>query len=38
MSTGLEDVPTEGVRHERQLGDSELAYYFPSRADGVNDM
>lgn len=27
-----------GVRLERKLGDSELSYYLPSRADGVNDM
>jgi hypothetical protein len=26
------------VRFERQLGDSEISYYLPSRADGVNDM
>ena len=24
--------------HERQLGDSELSYYLPGRAAGVNDM
>lgn len=26
------------ARVERKLGDSELSYYLPSRADGVNDM
>lgn len=26
------------VCYERQLGDNELAYYLPSRANGVNDM
>lgn len=24
--------------YERAMGDSELSYYLPSRADGVNDM
>lgn len=27
-----------GVRYERKMGDSELSYYLPSRANGVNDM
>lgn len=41
---GLEisaEVPTPQqtrVRYERKLGDSELSYYLPSRANGVNDM
>lgn len=26
------------VRYERRMGDSELSYYLPSRANGVNDM
>ncbi|KAH9982830.1 hypothetical protein BGW80DRAFT_1160926, partial [Lactifluus volemus] len=26
------------ISYERQLGDSELSYYLPSRATGVNDM
>jgi hypothetical protein len=26
------------VRYERKMGDSELSYYLPSRANGVNDM
>ncbi|THH04131.1 hypothetical protein EW146_g10256, partial [Bondarzewia mesenterica] len=26
------------ARYERRLGDSELSYYLPSRASGVNDM
>jgi hypothetical protein len=26
------------LRFERQLGDTELSYYLPSRGDGVNDM
>ena len=26
------------VSHERKLGDSELSYYLPGRAAGVNDM
>lgn len=26
------------VRYERKMGDSELSYYLPSRASGVNDM
>ncbi|KAF8528124.1 hypothetical protein BU17DRAFT_39215 [Hysterangium stoloniferum] len=26
------------LQFERQLGESELSYYLPSRADGVNDM
>jgi hypothetical protein len=26
------------ISYERQLGDSELAYYLPGRATGVNDM
>src|SRR6266702_8358357 len=26
------------VFHERKLGDSELSYYLPGRAAGVNDM
>jgi hypothetical protein len=31
--------PTSGlVSHERKLGDSELSYYLPGRAAGVNDM
>ena len=32
--------PTEDAPRtlERTLGDSELSYYLPSRADGVNDM
>lgn len=24
--------------HERQLGDSEISYFLPSRGNGVNDM
>ena len=31
------DVQPE-VRYERKMGDSELSYYLPSRANGVNDM
>ena len=31
------DVRPE-VRYERKMGDSELSYYLPSRANGVNDM
>ena len=31
------DDQTE-VRFERKMGDSELSYYLPSRANGVNDM
>jgi hypothetical protein len=27
-----------GVRYERKMGNSELSYYLPSRANGVNDM
>ena len=27
-----------GIRYERKMGDSELSYYLPSRANGVNDM
>lgn len=26
------------VRYERKMGDSEVSYYLPSRANGVNDM
>ena len=26
------------VCYERKMGDSELSYYLPSRANGVNDM
>lgn len=26
------------VRYERKMGNSELSYYLPSRANGVNDM
>jgi len=26
------------VRYERKMGDTELSYYLPSRANGVNDM
>ncbi|KDQ63271.1 hypothetical protein JAAARDRAFT_119702 [Jaapia argillacea MUCL 33604] len=29
---------TRGVSYERKMGDSELSYYLPSRANGVNDM
>jgi hypothetical protein len=32
------DTPGSSPRFERQLGNSELSYYLPSRADGVNDM
>jgi hypothetical protein len=28
----------EGLQYERKLGDSELSYYLPGRASGVNDM
>lgn len=31
-------VPAAYSRFERRMGDSELSYYLPSRADGVNDM
>lgn len=31
------DGHTQG-RYERKMGDSELAFYLPSRAEGVNDM
>ena len=31
------DIQTE-VRYERKMGDSEVSYYLPSRANGVNDM
>lgn len=31
------DERTE-VRYERKMGDSEVSYYLPSRANGVNDM
>ena len=32
--------PLEGrpASYSRKLGDSELSYYLPSRANGVNDM
>jgi len=33
--------PSDGqpeVRYERKMGDCELSYYLPSRANGVNDM
>ena len=26
------------ARYERKMGDTELSYYLPSRANGVNDM
>ncbi|KAF9786669.1 hypothetical protein BJ322DRAFT_1004181 [Thelephora terrestris] len=29
---------TDEVRYERKMGNSELSYYLPSRANGVNDM
>ena len=32
------DAPAGLVSHERKLGDSELSYYLPGRAAGVNDM
>lgn len=31
-------IPLPADTAERRLGDSELSYYLPSRADGVNDM
>lgn len=31
------DRQTE-VRYERKMGNSEISYYLPSRANGVNDM
>jgi hypothetical protein len=35
----ISDVRQQGpISYERQLGDSELSYYLPSRAIGVNDM
>ncbi|EIN13965.1 hypothetical protein PUNSTDRAFT_95410 [Punctularia strigosozonata HHB-11173 SS5] len=34
--TSPESFPVK--RYERRLGDSELSYFLPSRADGVNDM
>lgn len=33
-----ESFPDKPTQHERQLGDSEVSYFLPSRADGVNDM
>ena len=37
--TKSQTTPTSGlVSHERKLGDSELSYYLPGRAAGVNDM
>lgn len=30
--------PSEPMVFERRMGDTELSYYLPSRADGVNDM
>jgi hypothetical protein len=36
---GPPEKVTDGTIHyERPLGDSELSYYLPSRASGVNDM
>lgn len=32
------NVQPEARRYERKMGDSELSYYLPSRANGVNDM
>jgi hypothetical protein len=37
-TTAQTTVTNGGIRHERLLGDSELSYYLPSRANGVNDM
>ena len=41
-SPGVSAPPLAGdqpeVRYERKMGDSELSYYLPSRANGVNDM
>ena len=36
--TGTLTPDTSPVSHERKLGDSELSYYLPGRAAGVNDM
>lgn len=36
--TPSKDVQGRVVQCERCLGDSELSYYLPSRASGVNDM
>ncbi|KII94084.1 hypothetical protein PLICRDRAFT_415673 [Plicaturopsis crispa FD-325 SS-3] len=33
-----DDTLDEAARYERKMGDSELSYYLPSRASGVNDM
>ncbi len=33
-----EELPSEHLTFERKMGDTELSYYLPSRADGVNDM
>ncbi|KZT30819.1 hypothetical protein NEOLEDRAFT_1174188 [Neolentinus lepideus HHB14362 ss-1] len=39
QSLSVKDDPCQSPsRHERQLGDSELAFYLPSRQMGVNDM
>ncbi|OJT05139.1 hypothetical protein TRAPUB_4065 [Trametes pubescens] len=36
--TGSAIGPLHRYRYERKMGDSELAYYLPSRQTGVNDM
>lgn len=45
LSSGTEPIVVEDALHdaagptfERRMGDTELSYYLPSRADGVNDM
>lgn len=40
VAAPTEVVPpsNDGARYERKMGDSELSYYLPSRANGVNDM
>ena len=37
VSPRTDDNQSE-VRYERKMGNSELSYYLPSRANGVNDM
>jgi hypothetical protein len=42
MITGTESTVESSLglpsAYERSLGDSEVSYYLPARADGVNDM
>jgi hypothetical protein len=38
VSSDVSSSLVEDVHYQRKMGDSELSYYLPSRANGVNDM